>query len=434
MAITIDWPTKVINIPKADMLLVQSAPTEIRELDIDAFRLELKSIEASAEGMPFVDTHSHNPPVTVGGVTLARVVEIINGYSVTFEDGQYAVNLAGANSNIGDVTNVNQVSVRSANSAGLTYSKEVEDQSFSDARIWVDTINGLPGTQFPRGTPGDPVNNLADAQTIIAIRFLPKRIHLRGTLNLDSGDDLTGYDIEGPSAELAFINFAGGPTTDLVVSGIDLSGTANGNITAKETSSFSTFNDFEGEMINGGIGGTTTLGNSVISDYKFINCHSDEAGDTPAIIDCQNLSNINLMIRGYDGGVRITNLTGSNCKVSVDLNSGHCHLASSVTAGDIVVRGSGYITDDSSSPASVSILGLSFGTSGLTPTESAQLAQIDILRKLMQNRMETDPATGIMTIYDDDDTTVLLSGNIYEDVLATQIYRGRGLERRNRLT
>ncbi len=119
MAITIDWATKVINVPKADMTLVQSSPTEIRELDINDFRLELKGLEASTEGMSYLDTHSHNPPVNISGFTLARVVEIINGYTVTFEDGQYAVNLVGANSNIADVTNVNQVSIRPFNSAGL---------------------------------------------------------------------------------------------------------------------------------------------------------------------------------------------------------------------------------------------------------------------------------------------------------------------------
>jgi hypothetical protein len=69
--------------------------------------------------MAYPDTHRHVAPVSLGGVTLARIIEIINGYTVTFEDGQYAVNLVGANSNVGDVVNVNQVSVRSANSVGL---------------------------------------------------------------------------------------------------------------------------------------------------------------------------------------------------------------------------------------------------------------------------------------------------------------------------
>jgi hypothetical protein len=99
--------------------LVQASPTEIRELDLNAFRLKLKDLEDSPEGMPYLDTHRHNTSVTLGGVTFARLIEIINDYTITFEDGQYAVNLVGANSNVGDRVNVNQVSVRSANSAGL---------------------------------------------------------------------------------------------------------------------------------------------------------------------------------------------------------------------------------------------------------------------------------------------------------------------------
>lgn len=122
MAITIHWPTKVINVPKLDMTLVQSNPIEIRELNINTFRLRLKDLEDDETGMPFPRTHNHNTLVVVGGITLARVIEIINGYTVTFENGNYAVNLVGANSNIADVINLNSVSVRSANSAGLIQS------------------------------------------------------------------------------------------------------------------------------------------------------------------------------------------------------------------------------------------------------------------------------------------------------------------------
>lgn len=70
---------------------------------------------------------------------------------------------------------------------------------------------------------------------------------------------------------------------------------------------------------------------------------------------------------------------------------------------------------------------------GLQPLVTG-VTGIETLRKLQQNRMETNPVTGVMTVFDDDDVTVLLSGNIYEDVLAAQLYRGRGIERRNRLT
>jgi len=87
MAVSINWDTKVIFVPKADLTLIQLLPTEIRELNIDWFRLQLKDLEDSEEGMVFLDTHVHYAPVDVGGVTLAMVIEIINGYTVTFEDG-----------------------------------------------------------------------------------------------------------------------------------------------------------------------------------------------------------------------------------------------------------------------------------------------------------------------------------------------------------
>jgi|SRR3989339_1260020 len=114
----ISWGTKVINVPKTAMTVVQESP-EIRELDVDAFRLQLKNLEDDVDGQPFPDTHIHNTEVTLGGVIFSRVVEIIAPYTVTFENGQYAVNLKGANNNISDRTNVNYVSVRASNSAGM---------------------------------------------------------------------------------------------------------------------------------------------------------------------------------------------------------------------------------------------------------------------------------------------------------------------------
>lgn len=117
MAITIDWGTKVINVPQADLTLISGT---LYELDLDIFRLALKDLEDSEDGMPFDDTHIHSTEVVLGTTTYARVIEVVNGYTVTFEDGMYGVDLTGANSNVADVLNRNQVSVRSNNAAGLT--------------------------------------------------------------------------------------------------------------------------------------------------------------------------------------------------------------------------------------------------------------------------------------------------------------------------
>ena len=132
MNVSVNWLTKTITIPKSELVQVQATPNEIYQLDLQAFRLALLDIQDSPDGIVYPDTHRHNTTVTVGGVTLARVIEIINDYVIEFEDGQYAVNLIGANSNVADRVVVNQVSVRSANSAGLVQSTAALTQTDID--------------------------------------------------------------------------------------------------------------------------------------------------------------------------------------------------------------------------------------------------------------------------------------------------------------
>jgi hypothetical protein len=141
MAISIDWGTKIISVPKADMALVDAGPPEIRELDLNTFRLTLKDLEDDEAGMPFLDTHIHNTTVTLGSLVLARVIEIINGYTVTFEDGNYQVDLVGANSNVSDVTNLNSVGLRSYNSAGLIQVGGADPGAVA-AAVWNTILTG----------------------------------------------------------------------------------------------------------------------------------------------------------------------------------------------------------------------------------------------------------------------------------------------------
>jgi len=117
--ITIDYLTYIIYIPKSFMLLIQSSPAVIYELNTDTFRLALKDLEDDVSGIAQPTTHSHVSPISISGVQLARVIEILEPYTCEFEDSQYAVNLVGSNNNIADRTIVNQVSIRSANSAGM---------------------------------------------------------------------------------------------------------------------------------------------------------------------------------------------------------------------------------------------------------------------------------------------------------------------------
>ena len=119
MAISIDWETKIINVPKADTTLIDIGPPEIRQLNVNTFRLTLKALEASEEGIVFDDTHQHNTEVTIAGIIYARLVEFINNFTITFESGAYGVDLSDANNNIMDVLNLTTTQLRSNNSAGL---------------------------------------------------------------------------------------------------------------------------------------------------------------------------------------------------------------------------------------------------------------------------------------------------------------------------
>jgi len=140
MAITINWATRVISIPQSDLTHISGS---LYELDLNAFRLSLKNLEDGEDGMAFPATHVHTTQVSVAGITLARVVEIINGYTITFQDGQYAVRLVGANSNVADVVNVNQVSVRSNNSAGLIVTENTSPTSSEiAAAVWAYVAEG----------------------------------------------------------------------------------------------------------------------------------------------------------------------------------------------------------------------------------------------------------------------------------------------------
>lgn len=64
---------------------------------------------------------------------------------------------------------------------------------------------------------------------------------------------------------------------------------------------------------------------------------------------------------------------------------------------------------------------------------TAELANVVTSNKLLRNRTETNPVTGIMTVYDDDGTTVLFTANIWENVAGTTPYAGNAVNRRERM-
>jgi hypothetical protein len=138
MAVSVNWATGVIFIPKNYLTLVSGV---LYELDVEQFREDLKALEADADGMTFLDTHRHNSVVVLSGVSYAQTFEIINGYTVEFEDGQYTVRCVGANHNLADVKVPNQVSLIIGNTAGLVVTENADLAGVPDA-VWAKIVDG----------------------------------------------------------------------------------------------------------------------------------------------------------------------------------------------------------------------------------------------------------------------------------------------------
>lgn len=382
--ISIDWLTKIIFVPKSYTQFVSSGLFEIRQLDIDQFRLDLRTLEAGYPGIVNLRTHTHNTTVEVGGVTLARVVTIVNGYTITFEDGPYAVNLNGANSNIADVTNLNQVQIRSANSAGLTFSDEINNQSYQ-GRVWINTFGlGLPGVQFPRGTPTSPVDNWDDALSIATTRNFDS-YNLDGVLNFSGTTVVTSGGTTVTPINLSNTQWYGASptiseiyveTTPLYVPGstFDRMG-INGTLSGKTTlnSCVIRIDGFQGIANDCGLNGDIGIASGDNLDITFRDCFSLIAGTSTPNIDFSQVSNSGASFRGYNGGLQINNF-GQGNNLSLDISTGNIVLDSSCTGGTIVVRGLSNLIDNSGSGCTVVTNGLldpsDIFTSGNTQTIS----------------------------------------------------------------
>lgn len=126
MTISIDEATQVITVEQADLTLITGT---LYELDTNAYRLAVGALLDDERYIWMDPAFNHNSEVTVAGTTFARIIEQVNGYSLTFENLTYSVRLAGSNNNLFDVENgilnQNSVQVISTNSAGLIASSEL---------------------------------------------------------------------------------------------------------------------------------------------------------------------------------------------------------------------------------------------------------------------------------------------------------------------
>lgn len=354
MAVTIDWATAVININQVDMVLIQSSPTIVYQLDMEPLRLTLKDLEDDLQGINWPVTHSRNAPVTISGAVLAQVIEILPPYTISFEETgtPYRVNVVGANTNIGERINLlsGEVSVSTSNSAGLQDLNSLQAASFGGA-VAIDPNSSFTGTTFPIGTRGTPVNNLSDAVSIAQTRGL-HTIQLLDDLTITTEDISSGYLIRGDSTikNTLTVN-AGSSVSNCEFENLTIQGTLDNDNTVKRCKVLN-LTHVNGKVFECTISGKITLDGGSRLDLQ--NCFSGVAGGAvtqTAEVDMGG-SGQSLTVRNYSGGLKLSNRTGTDA-VSMDMLSGQVVIDSTVTAGEITVRGIARLTNNGTGTSTV---------------------------------------------------------------------------------
>ena len=349
MAISVDPITHIISVPKADLTLVQVSPTEIRELSLDDFRSWLNNWEDDDEGIVQLKTHDHNTEVSLGGLTYARVIEILDPYSITFEDGQYAVNLVGANSNVGDKINVNQVSVRSSNSAGLISSPDIEYASFQSG-VWLDAVNGSDDN---KGNEQWPIKTPERALVVASYRGF-RKIYLLSDAIFTTGHNLNDFSIVGQShVHTDLIIETGADCERVHISKCVVSGVIDGD-TEIDDCVIGDVSYFNGHIHDCGLIGTITLAGTkkaLISGCKTID------QDSSPVIDMGG-SGQSLSMPNYSGIITVSNLSDATQEIGIGINAGMLTLDSTITAGTIILAGVGILIDNSTGTPTINTNGL----------------------------------------------------------------------------
>jgi hypothetical protein len=288
----------------------------------------------------------------------------------------------------------NVQSTLTSSSSATNQNVDAIQYSSYNGGVWID-IAGSPGTEYPNGTPAQPVNNLTEAHTILAENGFSQMFFL-SDWTFTSGSYMDGHTLIGEGFQRTTFTFDPGslvPNVEIVdakvtgsiagVVGFDSCHITDLNSIGVVPSSQDVI--FNACLFDGSLG----LPSNYSGTIKILDCWSNVAGVLTPTFNMGDAS-ANVLCRNYAGGLKIINSSKDN-DISIDLVSGQVILDSTITNGNITVRGVGNITDDSSG-AIVDITGLM----SKTTVASAVQDQIglEIQYASYQNAVWVDPSNG----------------------------------------
>ena len=299
-----------------------------------------------------------------------------------------------------------QVVRTASSSATLQEQSDIQYASF-DGGVTVDTSSIYSGVLYPIGTPRQPVNNFIDALAIAQTRGFSS-FYVLGDITVDLGLDYTGYSFIGDSKNksLFTINPAAN-VTNAEFTDATIEGTLDGG-NVLYNCSLETINFIDGFIEQCILNDTITLSGS--ADGHFLDCFSGVAGALTPTIDMGG-SGSALTIRNYNGGIKITNKTGTE-SVSIDLNSGQIIIDDTVVNGTVVLRGVGVWTNQDTYVGGANIINQLLNTDSIGDHLDSRtydgVAYSDLLSNLlsMATGRIVESSTGVFDFYEQDNSTI----------------------------
>ena len=226
--------------------------------------------------------------------------------------------------------------------------EEIEYASFNGG-VSVDLTSSYSGVDYPTGTPQEPVNKWPNALTIASTRgfssfFVLGDAAISGEYNFDD------YTFVGESVNKSVLTIDSGASVEgCEFFSAEILGTLDGD-SALQHCTISDLNYIKG-VVNQCLldHGTITLGGS--GEAHFLDCWCGATGQNIPTIDMGG-SGHDLSLRNYNGCIKVRNLSGPN-HISMDINSGSVVLDSTITSGEITIRGVGSVEDNTGANATV---------------------------------------------------------------------------------
>lgn len=336
------------------VITVEAPSTEITIQDLHHTCRWLEAEPVAMDNKPLIDSSGLE---ALGGGTSVGITSTLQNALVAFEarPGLSYIQCSISGGNVVAIDNdgtyfktpihptaFTQVVITASSSATTQSQAQLEYSTFNGG-VTIDLIKGKAGVAYPRGTPGDPSNNVEDAHIIATDRGFVD-FFIKGDLTLGAGDFSDGHRWVGTSKVSTLLTIESlANITTCIFENMSIQGVMDNevdiiNCLIKDISYFNGF------ISDSALAGTIVLGGGVSA--HIYDCKSGLINNSSSVIDMGGAGQ-SLALRGHSGDMIIRNKIGSNDKADINITGGTILIDATVTTGPIIVQGTGRLIDNS---------------------------------------------------------------------------------------